>query len=151
MHREQLESAREESVLALSTPPYRRVFMAPTLVPVVVDREAGEFTIEGRMSDDRPWNRAVVNAQKVGRNIRCFTIGDMPPDAAAEEWVSDAGRQRGRCRIDRYPTPLISPSRDSALEIAGSPVMSGMALARPRSASLQLTTALDAEPPISAG
>jgi len=40
-------------------------------VLVVVDRDTSEFSVEGPMSDDRLWNSAVVNAQKVGRNIRC--------------------------------------------------------------------------------
>jgi hypothetical protein len=31
-------------------------------VLVVVDRDTTEFTVEGPMSDDRPWNSAVVNA-----------------------------------------------------------------------------------------
>ena len=28
-------------------------------VLIVVDRDAGEFTVEGPISDDRPWNSAV--------------------------------------------------------------------------------------------
>ena len=32
-------------------------------VLVVVDRDTGEFTIEGPMSDDRPWNSAVGDKQ----------------------------------------------------------------------------------------
>src|ERR1700745_4066209 len=44
-------------------------------VLVVVARDTGQFTVEGPMSDDRLWNSAVVNAQRVGRNIRCFSMG----------------------------------------------------------------------------
>jgi hypothetical protein len=65
-----------------------------TFVLVVVDRDAGEFTVEGPLADDRPWNAAVVNAQKVGRNIRCFGMGDMTPDAAAAEWQAAHGGRR---------------------------------------------------------
>jgi hypothetical protein len=65
-----------------------------TFVLVVVDRDAGEFTVEGPMSDDRPWNKAVVDAQKAGRNVRCFGMGDMPPEAAATEWRTANGGQR---------------------------------------------------------
>ncbi len=65
-----------------------------TFVLVVVDRDTGEFTIEGPMSDDRPWNHAAVNAQKVGRNIRCFSMGNTPPDAAAQEWETMQGGRR---------------------------------------------------------
>ena len=61
---------------------------------VVVDRDTGEFTIEGPVVDDRPWNRAVVDAQRVGRNLRCFAMGDMSPDAAAAEWRAGYGGAR---------------------------------------------------------
>jgi hypothetical protein len=61
---------------------------------VVVDRDTDEFTVEGPMSDDRLWNRAVVDAQKVGRNIRCFGMGDLAPDIAAAEWHSSHGGRR---------------------------------------------------------
>jgi hypothetical protein len=63
-------------------------------VLVVVDRDTGDFTVEGPMSDDRPWNSAVVNAQKIGRNIRCFAMGDLAPDIAAGEWQSSYGGLR---------------------------------------------------------
>lgn len=63
---------------------------------VVVDRDTGEFTVEGPMSDDRLWNSAVVNAQRVGRNIRCFSMGNIAPDVAATEWhLSYGGRRIG--------------------------------------------------------
>ena len=65
-----------------------------TFVLVVVDRDAGEFTVEGPMSDDRPWNSAAVNAQKAGRNIRCFSVGNMKVDAAASEWEAMQGGRR---------------------------------------------------------
>lgn len=63
-------------------------------VLVVVDRDTGEFTVEGPMSDDRLWNSAVVNAQRGGRNIRCFGMGDVSPHVAATEWHSSYGGRR---------------------------------------------------------
>ena len=63
-------------------------------VLVVVDRDTSEFTVEGPMSDDRLWNSAVVNAQRVGRNIRCFSMGDIALDVAATEWLSSCGGRR---------------------------------------------------------
>ena len=63
-------------------------------VLIVVDRDAGEFTVEGPISDDRPWNSAVVNAQRIGRNIRCFGMGDVAPNAAAAEWQAFTGGRR---------------------------------------------------------
>jgi hypothetical protein len=62
-------------------------------VLVVVDPDTGEFTVEGPMRDDRLWNSAVVNAQKVGRNIRCFRE-DIAPDVAASGWRSSYGGRR---------------------------------------------------------
>ena len=63
-------------------------------VLVVVDRDTAEFTVEGPMSDDRPWNSAVVDAQKEDRNIRCFSMGDVAPEIAAGEWRSLHGGRR---------------------------------------------------------
>jgi hypothetical protein len=63
-------------------------------VLIVTDRDSGEFTVEGPMMDDRPWNTAVVDAQRIGRNIRCFGMGDLAPDVAAVEWrLSHGGRR----------------------------------------------------------
>jgi hypothetical protein len=71
-----------------------------TFVLVVVDRETGEFTIEGPLSDDRAWNRAIVEAQKSGRNVRCFSLGDMTPDRRSRRMAGRAGRSTGRRRFD---------------------------------------------------
>jgi hypothetical protein len=60
-------------------------------VLVVADRDTGDFTIEGPMVDDRPWNNAVVDAQRTGRNLRCFSMGDVKPAAAAAEWQARHG------------------------------------------------------------
>jgi hypothetical protein len=65
-----------------------------TFVLIVVDRDTGEFTVEGPMTDDRPWNKAVVDAQKVGRNVRCFSLGDLPRDTAEAEWAAKYGGRR---------------------------------------------------------
>jgi hypothetical protein len=65
-----------------------------SFVLVVVDRDTRDFTAEGPMTDDRPWNKAVVDAQKVGRNIRCFGMGAMTPDEAAAEWQAAHGGRR---------------------------------------------------------
>lgn len=46
------------------------------------------------MGDDRPWNSGVVNAQKVGRNIRCFGMGDIAPEVVAIEWRASHGGRR---------------------------------------------------------
>jgi len=68
--------------------------LARAFILIVVDRDAEEFTAEGPMTDDRPWNKAVVDAQRAGRNIRCFGMGDMNPDDAAAEWRTKHGGRR---------------------------------------------------------
>jgi hypothetical protein len=65
-----------------------------SFVLVIVERDTGEFTVEGPMTDDRPWNKAVVDAQKTGRNIRCFGMGNTTPDEAAAEWQAAHGGRR---------------------------------------------------------
>jgi hypothetical protein len=64
-------------------------------VLIVVHRDNREFTAEGPMDDGRQWSKAVVNAQKVGRHIRCLAKGDLPPDVAATEWQVASGGARG--------------------------------------------------------
>jgi hypothetical protein len=76
-----------------------------TFALIVVDRDSSEFTVEGPMSDDRPWNRAVVDAQKAGRDVRCFSMGDITPGAAAAEWQAAHGGQRVA------PGSIIGPAR----------------------------------------
>jgi hypothetical protein len=65
-----------------------------SFVLIVVDADTSEFTVEGPMTDDRAWNRAVVRAQYLGRKIRCFGVGDLPPDTAAAKWHAISGGRR---------------------------------------------------------
>ena len=65
-----------------------------SFVLIVVDRDTSEFTVEGPMTDDGPWNLAAAEAHYRGRNIRCFGMGDLPPDAAAAEWQAVSGGRR---------------------------------------------------------
>jgi hypothetical protein len=41
---------------------------------IVRDDDKGTFSIEGPMSNDEPWNEAVVHAQAEGRQIRCSSV-----------------------------------------------------------------------------
>ena len=68
--------------------------MQRQFVLVVVDRDTGEFTVEGPMSDEQPWHDTVADAGKAGRNIQYFVMGDLAPDIAAAEWVSSCGGRR---------------------------------------------------------
>ena len=54
---------------------------------IVRDRDNETFSVEGPMADDRPWNRAVVAAQKSGRRIVCFTANGASAKSAAQDWL----------------------------------------------------------------
>lgn len=56
---------------ALRQNPSRKSFFL-----AVLDGDRGEFSIEGPMADDRPWNHAVVLAQRAGRRVRCLVEAD---------------------------------------------------------------------------
>jgi hypothetical protein len=49
---------------------------------------------KGPMTDDHLWNIAAANAHYLGRNVRCFGMGDLTPDAAAAEWQAAFGGNR---------------------------------------------------------
>lgn len=38
---------------------------------IIADHDKHQFTVEGPMYDDRPWNIRVVAAQRQGRDITC--------------------------------------------------------------------------------
>ena len=44
-------------------------------VLILIDRDTKKFCVLGPLVDDRPWNDAVCDAQKSGRNINCHTPG----------------------------------------------------------------------------
>jgi len=46
------------------------------------------------MNDDRPWNHAVVAAQKSGRRVRCATANGSSAEDAARDWLQQySGKQ----------------------------------------------------------
>jgi hypothetical protein len=65
---------------------------------VVVDSDKKQFTVEGPMSDDNAWNKAVVAAQGNDREINGFavpttTLGSA--DAVADRYAAEyKGYQR---------------------------------------------------------
>lgn len=54
---------------------------------IITDRYNGTFSVEGPMTDDRPWNHAVVVAQKAGPEVRCATEGGFSVEDAARNWL----------------------------------------------------------------
>jgi hypothetical protein len=60
---------------------------------VIVDRNKRIFSVEGPMTDDTEWAKAVVAAQKTGREIHCSS-GPGPRSRLESECVRDLG-----CRL----------------------------------------------------
>jgi hypothetical protein len=58
-------------------------------VLVVFDRDTGEVTVQGSLSDDRRWNTTVIDGPS--RNLRCFALVDLATDAAAAKWYTKPG------------------------------------------------------------
>ena len=54
---------------------------------IVTDQDKGTFSVEGPMTDDRQWNRAVVTAQKSGRRVRCSTANGPSVEDTARDWL----------------------------------------------------------------
>jgi propanediol dehydratase large subunit len=66
---------------------------------VVADHNKKVFSIEGPMTDDRPWNHAVVAAQHTGRTVRCFTPG---AGQGRNEVARNYSAQMGYSEVDSY-------------------------------------------------
>jgi hypothetical protein len=61
---------------------------------IVTDRDKDTFSVEGPMTDDRQWNRAVVMAQKSGRRVRCSPANGASAEDAARDWLQQySGKQ----------------------------------------------------------
>jgi hypothetical protein len=54
---------------------------------IVTDQDKETFSVEGPMTDDRPWNHAVVAAQKSGRRVRCSPANGSSVEDAARDWL----------------------------------------------------------------
>jgi hypothetical protein len=54
---------------------------------IVSDRDNATFSVEGPMADDKPWNRAVVAAQKSGRRVVCAATSEPSAEEAARDWL----------------------------------------------------------------
>jgi hypothetical protein len=64
-----------------------RVHYVEPFYMIVTDKDNGTFSVEGPMTDDRPWNHAVVLAQKSGRQVRCSTANGFSAEDAARDWL----------------------------------------------------------------
>lgn len=65
---------------------------APFLL-VILDHDTGRFTMEGPMTDDRPWLDEIVFARRAGRRISCLSVpASADPDGAAALHVKGCTR-----------------------------------------------------------
>jgi len=58
-----------------------------TFFLVICDHVAGFFTVEGPMTDARPWNHAVTVAEEQGLRITCSAEQWASADEAASEFL----------------------------------------------------------------
>jgi hypothetical protein len=63
---------------------------------VIVDHDNRIFTVEGPMSNDDPWNAAVIAKQESGRDVRCF-LGKGGPAQIIESYT----RSQGYTNVER--------------------------------------------------
>jgi hypothetical protein len=53
---------------------------------IVIDEDRKQFTVEGPLVDDQPWNSAIAAARDDGRKVRCCNIGSKSRADAISEW-----------------------------------------------------------------
>ena len=58
---------------------------------IVVDEDRKQFTVEGPLADDRPWNAAITAAQQEGRKIKCCNLGSPSRAHTMEIWQQHYG------------------------------------------------------------
>lgn len=71
---------------------------------VVLDDDKKQFRIEGPMTNDDPWNAAVVVALKQGRAVRC-TSPDITPSQASRDQIRQYWKSQG---YSEATEPLVS-------------------------------------------
>ena|SRR5262245_292079 len=58
---------------------------------IVVDEDRKQFSVEGPLADDGPWNAAIKAAQQEGRKIKCCNLGSPSRAHAKELWQQHYG------------------------------------------------------------
>ena len=58
---------------------------------ILVDEDRKQFTVEGPLTDDEPWYRAVAAARSEGRNVRCCNLGEKSRADASAVWQRHYG------------------------------------------------------------
>lgn len=61
---------------------------------VIMDDDRKEFSVEGPMTNDDPWNKAVCQAQKQGRQVRCSSASiEKTEEYIKRYWVSQGYKE----------------------------------------------------------
>jgi hypothetical protein len=58
---------------------------------IVIDEDRKQFTVEGPLVDDQPWNSAIAAVQDTGRKVRCCNIGNTSRADTITEWQRHYG------------------------------------------------------------
>jgi hypothetical protein len=58
---------------------------------VVVDDDRKQFTVEGPLTDERPWNVAITAAQQEGRKVKSVNLGSSSRAEAMRVWQEHYG------------------------------------------------------------
>ena len=61
---------------------------------ILRDDGANTFSVEGPMTDDRPWVSQVVTAQRAGRKVRCVVATEATRDACITNWLASNPRMK---------------------------------------------------------
>lgn len=61
---------------------------------VLRDDNAGTFSVEGPMTDDRPWISQIVTAQRAGRKVRCVVAAGATREECIRNWLASNPRMK---------------------------------------------------------
>jgi hypothetical protein len=61
---------------------------------ILRDDNAGTFSVEGPMTDDRPWISQIVTAQRAGRKVRCVAATGATREECIKNWLASNPRMK---------------------------------------------------------
>jgi hypothetical protein len=61
---------------------------------ILRDDNAGTFSVEGPMTDDRPWISQIVTAQRAGRKVRYVVATGATREECIKNWLASNPRMK---------------------------------------------------------
>jgi hypothetical protein len=58
---------------------------------ILIDEDRKQFTVEGPLTDDKSWKRAVAAARSEGRNVRCCNVREKSRTDTIAVWQRHYG------------------------------------------------------------